>query len=240
MLTLPPAPLLDNLRPSETTLAQQQNQNQQESLAAGGGSTAATSVIILPSNHNNFSRFAKPTLISFIERLIGRISAMQNEQGFLRTAVIGLSDRAIRETELKELVEKLKLQLAKVQEFVNSSRITELLQTSANLNSSQQSSAYKIAKINANEMSDLFSEILKAVESLKRDLADKLTNNEQICEKFDLKEEQYKNLLVELKETKTQLKNCQKLYKDHDANKKASDNNVGMLTEKSMTNSTQR
>ena len=73
--------------------------------------------------------------------MIGRILAMQNKQGFLRTAVIALSDRAIRETELKELVKKLELQLAKVQEFVNSSRITELLQILPNSDTCQQSSA---------------------------------------------------------------------------------------------------
>ena len=77
----PPLPLLQSSKP-----------------ATGGGSTAATSVIILPLNHNNFSRFAKPALISCIERLIGRILAMQNKQGFLRTAVLALSDRANYET----------------------------------------------------------------------------------------------------------------------------------------------
>ena len=155
---------------------------------------------------------------------------MQNKKGFLRTAVIALSDRANCKTELTEQVEKLELQLAKVQEFVNSSRITELLQTSANSNSSQQSSAYEIAKIDANEMSDLFSEILKAVESLKRDLADKSTNNEKIREEFHLKKEECKKLSAESEETKTQLEKLQNLYEILDADKKASDDNVGMLT----------
>ena len=150
----------------------------------------------------------------------------------MRTAVIALLDKANCEAELKEQVEKLELQLAKVQEFVNSSRITDFLQTSANLNSSQQSSAYKIAKINANEMSDLFSKILKAVESLKRDLADKLTNNEKIREEFHLKKEECEKLSVELEETKTQLEKFQNLYKNLDANKKASDDKVDMLTKK--------